>query len=1302
MFLSSTCLMPFKVFAVDQTINLNNTNYVGPIFAAETLPSNNYDNVTINVNNSTFSDKLSGNRKKTIVNQTLNFNSGTVNTFLAGHTRANSGGNVSGINTVNISGGTILAHVAATVDDGTYTGTARRRQNVINFSGGNIQGPLVGGASADENIITVTGGTLGKVIGGTFVASNIMAGAGGLFNPSTNTWVHLKDMNNSNSFLSSFVDNAGGTEGTILGGVIPGTSNMNFDNINGNFRGGFKNFNNMFLDSASNVIFSGTSYFADNWNISGTLDTNGKTLHAYKNDTIQLAINSTGKTINTFISNANVNAQNAGFMNGIQTTKNITANNTGIMSGNYTGNTVNIINNGKINDATHTNTTVASTNAGSLTNHGQIGGDAGSVLTVNGNMTISNETDGSIEGKVVLNDAVSSFANKGLMGASGAGDGSFELVNNSTTLNEIDNTGAIKGTGSITSVNLLNLNNNSGGLISGTQTLKNVNLNNASGAFVENANLISDTLPVAISNEGTFSGSNSLAGTNGGTFTFDNKTDGLITGALDVKSGLDSINNEGTINNLALQSERDNLTIDNKGSFTGDNVFTSDKKITLNNTGVSSGTVTVNAAEVDVIQSSTTELTNDFYGNLPSALLSFDNKAGSTIKSGLFNQFDTINVTNEDLGLTAPEVSLTNNGLIASGFNLKNKGYMKLTNTGSITGMINDIYFDVTQDCLKTIFEIDNTNSITSSISVLNNKFILTNSGLITSEHIDSKHLTLDNTGTFNSNGNYLFGVQDYVNANNSGYIYSKDKAFMFTGDKTSGTITNSGTIWSEGTTIGFADTLTPCPNGCGYTGKIDLYNTGKIVSVDPNNLTMPSLDSYAIKADNMNVFNQSGGLIGGSILANNYTQNNGATWVTFLDKDKEEMSTITVKDKVSIDKGSTLFIYTNNDVQKFKDDDAFLVVQTDPDTSTMTDDEIYAQLNNYTLKSDSPFANYQMLGYDRNGYIVFNSVGANTYAGAADTANSNHSNIAMTSHRFYELFVNKNVEQISNLASGDNPNSENGLYFMPIAGYAKQDGNGGHSGYDTNYYGGVGYFEHVVNQNVTAGLGLAYLYSDSDHSDTYKSTSDMDTYRPFAYVDYENGDFRADLAVGYARHNIDNNRKYSFNDRIYDSKSNYSADEYSGHLNLGYKLWNQNGEIIQPIVGLYGAHIKADGYKEKGNGPMNMYVNAEDYNSIKSMLGVKMSKEYTLENSTTIIPEVHLRWYHEMADTQGGVGAYFLAQEELFNAKGVKTPKDIGDIAFRLTTKSGKDFDLFTEAYYQFGKSFYNVGGTIGVQYNF
>ena len=401
------------------------------------------------------------------------------------------------------------------------------------------------------------------------------------------------------------------------------------------------------------------------------------------------------------------------------------------------------------------------------------------------------------------------------------------------------------------------------------------------------------------------------------------------------------------------------------------------------------------------------------------------------------------------------------------------------------------------------------------------------------------------------------------------------------------------------------------CPD-CNYGNSLSLYNQGTLMAVDPVNFVIPDLNSFAVNVPTMDVYNQAGGVIGGSLNVNNYTQEGGSTWVAFMDKDKTLMSTITMQNKISVAPGSVLFIKINNDILAFTDGQQFKIVSA----QGMKDDEVKTQLNNYTLKTDTPFANYSMINNGSEGYIVFNKVAPTTFASATDITTANHSNLASGSHRLFELFVNRNMKSTpSGMSSGDNDMSTTHIAFMPVAGHAHQKDDINHVGYKSDYYGGIGYIEHNFTPSVKIGLGLSYLNNDTNYNDLYQSTSNTDSYRPFAYVNYNSSQWRFDLAAGWGKHKINNNRKYSFDENVYLAQSKYDSDEFSAHFSAGYRFYLEDNLIIQPMAGLFGANIKTETYEETGIGPMNMHVESEDYNSVKTMLGLKAKKEYELDD---------------------------------------------------------------------------------------
>lgn len=1359
-----------QALAADGNINITgNQNSI--YIASDNVSGSSFDNLSITSSTATFKKDLIGNQNKNVTNQTLSFSGKTAEGNIIGLSRVRNGANITQKNTINISGGVIEGDVLATSDEGNYNGTERRSHNLVNISGGTFGGNIEGGAGADNNVITITGGTF-KASNNNNTLSNddgddgdcgeqgigtIYAGVSdpNTKNQSNNATVTLKNLNNTNSFITSFVEGNNNQSGIIFGSNITGMSQLQFNNVNATYNGGFKDFDYVDVDVTSQVALNGKSYYADIWKVSGTLNTNGKTIHSYKNSTLNLNVANTGNVTQQFISDANVDAINQGNINGISTNKNIALNNSGNMSGNYSGVTVNITNSGNINNSTDQSTSISSQNSGVLTNTGQIKES----LTLNHGMSINNNTGGNIVNAQIKNEQnelninnsgtihASEFINQGnktinitnnsngvISKSLSLTNGTLNLDNNGGTLTDnqfssnvgvfnINNSGTINGNTSLSASNggSMSLANQVNGLVTGSLEIvsglsnfennglfQDLNITNQQSGLtltnngqVSNVSFNNNDGNLDIQNSGEFSGITNFAGSDDSTITLSNTETGNISGQFVVNGGLASLENQGNISNWQLASNISAFTINNDGTLSGNNELVSEGEITFNNSAEVSGNLFLNSART-IINNNSADWDNNIIGTAGDGNLDFTNASDGTSITTLSGNFNDLSLQNNNTDITASQLSLDNSANINGQIELGNEGYMDFTNNSNLAADISDNLILADSDTnLVTRFDLTNNAQISGDISVINSALHLTNQtgAEITSNHIDTRELYLTNSGKFENTSDYTFSVQDYINFDNSGVINGGDMVLKLSGDDVRGQITNSGTMWSYGTTIGEENKLRLANNNQ-VSNELNLYNTGLVIAVDPTDFTIPRLDSYAINAPSMNVYNQNAGVIGGSMNVNNYTQESGTTWVTFMDKDKSVMSTITAQNEVTIEPGAVLFVNTNNDTTAFTDGQQFKLVTA----LGMEEDEIKTQLDNYILQTDTPFANYSMMNEGNDGYIVFNKVAPSNFASSTDLTTSNHNNIVAGAHRVYELFVNRNMKSSlpNGMSSGDEIEKHTHLAFMPVVGHARQKEDINHAGYRSDYHGGIGYIEHNFTPTIKGGLGVAYLQNNTDYTDDHGSYSNSDTYRPFAYINYTNDNWRFDVAAGTAKHKIRNNRKYSFNNNVYMAKSKYDSDEISAHVSAGYRFHLSDSFMLQPMAGLFAAHVKTDTYEETGNGPMNMHISSEDYTSFKSMLGLKIKKEYKLSESFRLKPEMHLRWYHELGDTNGAVSAYFLEQQELFNANGADAPRDIGDIALRLTTERNDNLDLFVEGFYQFGQDFYNLGGTIGIKYNF
>jgi outer membrane autotransporter protein len=78
---------------------------------------------------------------------------------------------------------------------------------------------------------------------------------------------------------------------------------------------------------------------------------------------------------------------------------------------------------------------------------------------------------------------------------------------------------------------------------------------------------------------------------------------------------------------------------------------------------------------------------------------------------------------------------------------------------------------------------------------------------------------------------------------------------------------------------------------------------------------------------------------------------------------------------------------------------------------------------------------------------------------------------------------------------------------------------------------------------------------------------------------------------------------------------------------------WN-----ITPEVGLQYTHLDVDSFTENSAGAFNLSEGSQAIDSLRSHIGFKVDKAYSLGKDLTFIPELRAQWYHEYLDDSRGV----------------------------------------------------------------
>ena len=163
-------------------------------------------------------------------------------------------------------------------------------------------------------------------------------------------------------------------------------------------------------------------------------------------------------------------------------------------------------------------------------------------------------------------------------------------------------------------------------------------------------------------------------------------------------------------------------------------------------------------------------------------------------------------------------------------------------------------------------------------------------------------------------------------------------------------------------------------------------------------------------------------------------------------------------------------------------------------------------------------------------------------------------------------------------------------------------------------------------------GVGIGYARSQIDGSPigTGSSNTNFNTYQATAYISQERGPWFVDGAASFGWNDYSGTRNISFPGFSQTANAGYGGQDYTAFATTGYHFRTQ-GFSITPIASLQYTHVNLGSYTETGAGDVNLKVHAQSYDFVQSGLGVKVARPFAYHDDGTVVPEVHLKWLHEL-----------------------------------------------------------------------
>jgi outer membrane autotransporter protein len=194
---------------------------------------------------------------------------------------------------------------------------------------------------------------------------------------------------------------------------------------------------------------------------------------------------------------------------------------------------------------------------------------------------------------------------------------------------------------------------------------------------------------------------------------------------------------------------------------------------------------------------------------------------------------------------------------------------------------------------------------------------------------------------------------------------------------------------------------------------------------------------------------------------------------------------------------------------------------------------------------------------------------------------------------------------------------------------------------------------DYRVNSNFVAGMAGSYSHLNSDFQrniNVSEGSINADTYTVTVFSSYDLENFYADGSFSYGWSDFDlsrgvvilSNNPSSTGGANRVASSSPEGEQYTGGLGFGYS-YNHNAFSARPFARVEYYHGNIDNYSESGAFGLNLSVDEQNFESLKSILGTQLT--YAISHSAgVIIPQINFGWHHEFLNKSRAINARYSA----------------------------------------------------------
>jgi outer membrane autotransporter protein len=201
---------------------------------------------------------------------------------------------------------------------------------------------------------------------------------------------------------------------------------------------------------------------------------------------------------------------------------------------------------------------------------------------------------------------------------------------------------------------------------------------------------------------------------------------------------------------------------------------------------------------------------------------------------------------------------------------------------------------------------------------------------------------------------------------------------------------------------------------------------------------------------------------------------------------------------------------------------------------------------------------------------------------------------------------------------------------------------------------------------------GIAGGYSNTNISTQGVSSSGtVNSYQGALYGSYNPSAYYLQGLAGYAYNDNTMTRTISFPGVSSTANGSTSSNQFLGAVETGYAFPVAKATSLTPFAGLQGTTANQASFTETGAGTLNLTVDSQTTNSVRSILGVQVDHDVNIGLASPIALLARAGWAHEYASTARPMTASFAgAPGAGFTVDGAQMARDSAVVAFGAVTK--------------------------------